>query len=421
MNRKNIPGILLVLAIIASTFTSCVKGDFDQPPIIVPKANLVANTTIAELLVKYPGACDSIKDTAIISGIVTANDESGNLYKSIVIEDGTAGLAIAINQTSLYVDFRVGQRVYIKCRGMYLGRYHNLPQLGYINGGAIGQLPASYIKDHLFADSLPGPKPTPLLVNQNNLNITMVNKLVRLENVAFASAGTPWAETDASGDRSLEGGPTSFVVRTSNYANFAQNLIPFGTGTIQGILSVYNSTYQLTIRDTSDIIGFKSVTMLFNETFGSSMGGFTAQSVSGDQQWTYDATYKCAKVSGFAASASHANEDWLISPAINLSSASNAVLSFSHAINKGDVANVATNHTVWISKNYTAGAPSTATWEQLTVGTYPPGNNWTFVASGDVAIPASYLGQTNVRIAFKYLCSDTESATWEIQNVKVIE
>ncbi len=419
MNRKNILSILFVLAIIAFSFSSCVKGEFDEPPITIPKVDFKANSTIADLLIKYPGACDSVKDTIVISGIVTANDESGNIYKAIVIQDATAGLLVAINQTSLYADYRVGQRVFIKCQGMYLGRYHGLPQLGYTNSGAIGQLPAVLIRQHIFADSLPGKKVEPLVVLPTALNISMVNKLVRLENVAFTDAGSPWADDAASGDRGLDGGPTTFIVRTSNYSNFATLPIPSGNGTIQGILSIYNTTYQLTIRDTSDIIGFKNTKTFFSESFASGLGNFTTQNVLGAQVWTFSASYG-AVMSGFAGG-NNANEDWLISPAINLTGAASGILRFSHAINKGDLATVQSDHTVWISKNYSSGAPSTATWEQLTVPGYPTGSDWTFVSSGDVVIPAAYLGQTNVKIAFKYLSTAAQSASWEIKSVKVTE
>ncbi len=420
MNRKNTFSILLVFAVLAISLSSCVKGSFDQPPINIPSVNFKANSTIAQLLLKYPGACDSVKDTVIISGIVTGNDESGNLYKYITIQDASAGLEIAIDQTSLYIDYRIGQRVFIKCQGMYLGRYNGLPQLGYIYGGAIGRLPAVYIKSHIFPDSLPGKPIDPIVVSPTALNLTMVNKLVRMEGVTFVDAGSPWADAAASGNRGLEGGPTTFVVRTSNYATFATLPIPSGSGNIQGILSLFGSTYQLTLRDTSDVIGFKSVKTFLNEPFTTGLGSFTTQSVTGAQVWTYSATYG-ATMSGFAASANNANEDWLISPAMNLTGAASGVLKFSHAINKGDVSKMTSDQTVWISKNYTSGAPSSATWEQLTIPGYPTGANWTYVSSGDVLIPASYYGQTNVRIAFKYLSSTAESATWEVKGVKVTE
>ena len=152
-------------------------------------------------------------------------------------------------------------------------------------------------------------------------------------------------------------------------------------------------------------------------SFTSGLGGFTAYSVSGEQVWSSDKTYG-AKMSGFANSASHANEDWLISPALDLSGKSNVAISFEHAINKGDVANLTTNHTLWMSTDYNGGDPTTATWTQVDITTYPDGKSWTYVPSDNIVVPAEFLA-ANARFAFKYLCSDAESATWEIRDLVV--
>lgn len=155
--------------------------------------------------------------------------------------------------------------------------------------------------------------------------------------------------------------------------------------------------------------------VILNVPFTSGLGGFEAFSIVGDQAWQSDPTYG-ANMSGFASGSSHANEDWLVSPALNLAGKSNVVLTFDHAINKGDLANLKTNHTLWITDNYAGGDPNSTTWQQVEITTYPDGASWTFVSSGEIVIPAEYL-KDNVRIAFKYLCSDSESATWEIRDL----
>ena len=152
-------------------------------------------------------------------------------------------------------------------------------------------------------------------------------------------------------------------------------------------------------------------------SFTSGLGNFTTYNVLGDQVWQSDKTYG-AKMSGYADGASHANEDWLISPALNLAGKSGVTVIYEHAINKGDLANLTTNHTMWVSTNYAGGDPAAATWEQVEITTYPDGKSWTYVSSGAIAIPEAYM-QDNVRFAFKYLCSDKESATWEIRNLVV--
>ncbi len=159
-------------------------------------------------------------------------------------------------------------------------------------------------------------------------------------------------------------------------------------------------------------------TPIFSEAFSGTLGAFSPISVVGAQLWA-GSSYG-AIMNGYVNSTCNTNEDWLISPAINLIGKSSAVLSFMHTINKGLVANLSSNHTVWVSNNYYSGAPSTATWTKVSIPTYPGGADWTFVSSGNIALPATVLGNSNCRIAFKYLCSTTEASTWEIKSLNIV-
>lgn len=386
--------------------------------IATPDPGLTANSTIAALLIRYPGLCDYVDDSIIISGIITANDESGNFYKQLVIQDESAGVEIRLDRTNLFTHYKRGQKIFIKCQGMFVGRYGGLPLLGGMYNGAIGQLSDPEINQHIYCDGLPGFVPDPMVVTPSGLNFSMVNKLVRIEDVRFVDAGLTWADGNSPGTHFLEGVSNLFEVRTSNFANFATLSVPYGSGTIEGILSYFSPTFELILRDSNDIIGFDNDYVFFSESFANGLNNFTTQSIVGDQNWAYNATYGCVDISGFQGG-NYPNEDWLISPSINLSDASRAVLRFAHAINKGSVTNVLTNHTVWISKNYSSGPPSTATWEQLLVTGYPSGANWSFVSSGDIILPTAFLGEPDVKIAFKYISSNADASTWEVKNIIV--
>ncbi len=158
--------------------------------------------------------------------------------------------------------------------------------------------------------------------------------------------------------------------------------------------------------------------VVFSETFlNGSLGDFTAYSVEGEQVWGIDTRYG-AKMSGYVEGTNYPNEDWLISPAIDLSGKASATIVFEHAINFADMANLTNNHTLWVSDNYNSGDPSTATWTQVTIASYASGNSWTFSPSGDCVVPSQYL-KAGVRLAFKYMCDDTASSTWEIKNLNV--
>ncbi len=124
-----------------------------------------------------------------------------------------------------------------------------------------------------------------------------------------------------------------------------------------------------------------------------------------------------AKASNFVAAANHTADWWLITPAINLSAATNPTLTFDNDTKFNGPA-----LKVWISTNYSGtGLPSAATWTEITnLFTLDPDNaNWGFVSSGSGDL-SSYAGGT-AYIAFQYLGSSTDGATWEVDNVSVTE
>lgn len=160
------------------------------------------------------------------------------------------------------------------------------------------------------------------------------------------------------------------------------------------------------------------VTVIYSETFASDMGKMSAINVLGDQVWKVNTQYKNVSMSGYAGGKSNANEDWLVSPAFDFTNATSALVSFKHTINKGDVSKMKQEQTLWVSTNYN-GNVANATWTQVTIPTYPAGTDWTFVESGDIALPSSVLSKSSVVFAFKYLCTDASSGQWQVQDLKV--
>lgn len=157
------------------------------------------------------------------------------------------------------------------------------------------------------------------------------------------------------------------------------------------------------------------------ETFATNQGAFAIVDVTlpegGTYVWIWN-TSKYMKASAFISSAK-ASESWLISPSIDLSNATAPKLTFEHT-GKYFTSNKLTEQTLWVSTNYTEGAPSTATWTQLTIPTWPSGSDWTFVSSGAIDLSA-YTANSNVRLAFKYASTTAGAATWEIKNLVVKE
>ena len=156
-------------------------------------------------------------------------------------------------------------------------------------------------------------------------------------------------------------------------------------------------------------------TVVLDAPFATGLDGFTIENKILPSElswiWQHDSKYQYVKASAFK-SQSYASESWLISPEIDLTTATTATLTFEHAINKGNVDNVKKDHIVNISKD------NGSTWTPLTNLTYPEGTSWNFISAGNIDL-SNYVG-SKIKIAFQYKSSDSSSATWEIKNVKVI-
>ena len=158
-------------------------------------------------------------------------------------------------------------------------------------------------------------------------------------------------------------------------------------------------------------------TEIFSETFASGQGMFTIQDVVMPEEltyvWAHASQYSCMKASAFVGQA-YATESWLISPAINISDVSTAILKFDQAVNYASPEGALS---VMITTDFTDDV-NTTEWTELTLSAWPAGNNWTFINSTADLTP--YIGQS-VNIAFKYTSTTSASATWEVKNFVISE
>jgi len=145
--KKNILKIITGLTLVFF-FSACVKENFDIVPEKQYTVDFEANTNIAGRKSYYHGSNVLIDTNLIIKGVVTANDESGNFYKEIFLQDSTGAISIRLNSSTLYPVYPIGQLVYVKCNGLYLGSYNGVYQLGY--GADVSRIEEPFFDDFLF-------------------------------------------------------------------------------------------------------------------------------------------------------------------------------------------------------------------------------------------------------------------------------
>lgn len=212
-----------------------------------------------------------------------------------------------------------------------------------------------------------------------------------------------------------------YIAWNVNYGKQA-HLFPVLPGGLIYFFNIYpytnsgsNINYKTDGTAPSAMVHLNEYQVLLHETFDTDLGVMDTYDVAGAQEWTYyhlnNEDY--ARISGYSG-APVANEDWLISPAINTTAAmSNISLNFRSARNyEGNALQLMK------STNYSGtGNPNNASWQDITDLADWSSGTWTWVNSGNVLLAAT--GGSNYYFAFKYTSTTTAAATWQVDDLLV--
>lgn len=252
----------------------CVHDDeYNAPDLSGKCQDLTANKMIAEVKTAYANITTTITDDIIIEGYVSSTDETGNIYKTIFLQDAaenpTQGLVVSVDAVSTYTKYPLGSKVYIKLKGLAFGKYGGVLQLGYnavdpiTKVSTYGRIPEKLIDEHLFRSCTIKKTIVPKVITLSQLTTSidpLVGVLVQVNNAEFPSSllCNIYAPNGVTADRSIVDPTrttptTTRVVRNSGYASFASEKLPSGNGKFIGVLSKYNSTYQFYINRISDL------------------------------------------------------------------------------------------------------------------------------------------------------------------------
>lgn len=437
----------IALAFLALTLGSCMGDSYADPDLTdkVPAAPYGNNSlreknviSIADLKTQFATVINSdngykqIEKDIMIKAVVTGNDVSGNIYNQVSVQDASGAIIIAINGSGLSGYLPVGQEILVNLKGLYIGSYKKLPQIGGVNtklsDGSLGmgKIERAIWNEH-FKILNPGEADASTVVPEE-FDLTKLSdaaymeanvcKLMTLKKVKFASAnGTNvWAPDDTNTSLELIDAETgkkisssNLVVRNSGYSKFANEVVPQGVFDITGIFTRYNNTWQIVLRSTDDL---KSVVLAYlSEPFDASQGNFTIDNIKladgVEFVWKWASAAYGMKASGYVNGSKQELQSRLKSPAIDLKSAKSAKLMFDQAINFAS--DMKQECKVQISTDG-------KTWTDLDVQGYPAGNSWDFVSS--TADLTKYCGKT-IYIGFLYSSTPTGAPTWEVKNFAV--
>ena len=456
---------LTLLFVTLLTVTSCVQDDdFTIPESLGDEENKnvtailaqiqsgqLSLLSIAEVKNLYQNELPEQVDTDIVvKGYVSSSDQTGNFFKEIYLQDApenpTAGIKVIFNQIDSYNQYNFGREVYIKLKGLYVGEERVGNQIITIGGGTetdqfgttVTRLTENQRATKMFRSSISMPLVGKTLAFSQVTSNT-IGLYVTFQNVEFENGlnGLRYFDPiqDFDTQRRLQSCSgftySNFIIETSSFATFKNELLPTGNGSISGVITkdFTGSTLLMALNTTADVsftntrctlLNPANFSPLISQNFEAqttnadiNIPGWTNFAQAGTRVWrtivTTDSGNSGSKIASMGAFNSNqaSNIAWLISPAINLNAQNFEFLNFrtSNSFSDGSELEVLIS-TNW---NGTTGTITTATWTPLPatiVGDSEFFQNW--IDSGLIDL-SSYSG--TAYIAFKYIGGDNAANT----------
>lgn len=436
---------------LAAGFTSC-DDEGVMPPVVLPGADASGNVevveptiTILELKEAFYDASQNGNDYStvvgtkadgteyIVKGRIVSNTVTGNIYKYVMVEDGTACMAFSVDNSKLYETVRgdYGAVIAVKVTGLSLGTYRNNLICGVTSEGY--DYPARIPKATWEEVAIPQEVPDPSKVVPYEMTIadakeyqknttellTWQNRYVKFDDVHFVTPGLPFATSGTNVSRNFaDAAGNEMILRNSGSSTWWWNLMPDGNGSITGILGFYSTAWQMQLNDLDGLQGFTPYEPpFFSEPFASSLGKFTIETLQSDPAldavWKHSSSYSCAIATGYLSSnrTNYATDARLVSPELDLAGCSKATASFDHA------GNYFTSVEVMKQQLTFEVSEDGQTWTEVAIPNYPSNSGFTFVKSGDIDLSA-YCGK-KVKVAFRYRSTAAKAGTWEVNNFSI--
>ncbi|MFR9503536.1 MAG: DUF5689 domain-containing protein [Rikenellaceae bacterium] len=256
MDRK-----IILLLLLSPLMMSC----YDSFRTFTPSSEDEAprgNATIEQIHTSYAAGLRTINEEVIVEGIVTANDEYGNFFKSFIIESEGYAIEVLDGLYDSYVKHPIGCHLSLRLNGLGLDRY-----LGLLRVGLVAPASSSYTLDYMTADAIIdqhisqigfGEEVTPQQREINELLEERAGEFILIDGLTLHTEDgveRTWSDYALFRDKNLD----TIWCYTSPYADFALSKIPQGTLSLRGILEYgstdsYTNQFIIKLRGASDCI-----------------------------------------------------------------------------------------------------------------------------------------------------------------------
>ncbi|WET05027.1 DUF5689 domain-containing protein [Flavobacterium sp. YJ01] len=439
---KSLFGLLFLI------ICSC-SNEVETPKLECTQPDFEVNKTVEKVYELSGNTAKQYSYDDIIEAYVVSSDEGGNFFKSISLQtkktekNPAIGFSVPIDASNTYIDYRLGNKVYVKLKNQFTDLYYGGLRIGSLYVSNVGDPTIGRISQNEYKNVLNASCTIideGVLVEsvsiEEALNDNKLNTLIELNDVEFTESAlgrhyfeesnnvggsTNWNLRDKTGNQ--------IIFRTSAYAKFADHFVPEGSGKVRGILTKFGTDYQLMVRFESDIeMNGKRNTPFFAEDFQSvknnvnfALPGWSNIVEKAAKLWK-SMVYAGNGYAEFNTTSTTAAENvaWLVSPKINLTGYKNAVLSFRSAQHDLKLDSPLNTLEVYVSTNFDGSSVAKAKWTKLEAkvpNLSTPARE--FISSGGIDLSA-YSG--NINIAFKYIGSGkdkTLNGAFMVDDIKI--
>jgi len=191
---NKLPLLLMIILFV----NSCVEAnDFEVPDIAIAEINIegieITINTLRGLLIQEQNNNEnnflSFSETdQFISGYVISNDEAGNFFKELILQDATSnpttGVKILVDVNPLFTSYEFGRKIYVNLDGLTVGFDSGVLTLGIRDGGSVEKISESQTDRFIIRDSVVA-NIIPLPITREEFSSEKTNLFVQLENVQF--------------------------------------------------------------------------------------------------------------------------------------------------------------------------------------------------------------------------------------------
>ncbi|MFR9607291.1 MAG: DUF5689 domain-containing protein [Rikenellaceae bacterium] len=231
----------MLLAALAAV--SCYDS-FDPFTPSVADSSATANATLEALHTIYGVGVREITEDIIVEGTVSANDEHGNFYKCITLENDGYAIELLTGLYDSYVRYPIGSRLCLELNGLGLDKYY-----GVLRCGLVADATSSYSLDYISSEVL----------LDSHLTLTAYDEPIAATSLSLSELSEEHAgrlicisalthHSDAQEQSSWEGytlfrdaALDTLWCYTTSYSDFASQKIPQQEVSLCGILQ-YGST-----------------------------------------------------------------------------------------------------------------------------------------------------------------------------------